>query len=72
MAEEIPRNMAGDRFEVFSASTHRAGLNPKAVGEMMLVWFARQSRRSLFWNCGRLRAFRGVRWEGRALKEATQ
>ena len=31
MAEGLLRNMAGDRFEVFSAGTRPVGLNPNAV-----------------------------------------
>lgn len=31
MAEGLLRRMAGDRFEVFSAGTYAAGLNPNAV-----------------------------------------
>jgi arsenate reductase len=34
MAEGLLRNMAGDRFEVFSAGTRPAGLNPMAVAAM--------------------------------------
>ncbi|MBZ5534917.1 MAG: arsenate reductase ArsC [Acidobacteriia bacterium] len=34
MAEGLLRHMAGDRFEVFSAGTHPAGLNPHAVAAM--------------------------------------
>ena len=31
MAEGLLKNMAGDRFEVFSAGTKPVGLNPNAV-----------------------------------------
>ncbi len=31
MAEGLLRNMAGDRFEIFSAGTHPVALNPLAV-----------------------------------------
>lgn len=34
MAEGLLKNMAGDRFEVFSAGTRPAGLNPLAVSAM--------------------------------------
>ena len=34
MAEGLLRRMAGDRFEVFSAGTRPAGLNPNAVTAM--------------------------------------
>lgn len=34
MAEGLLREMAGDRFEVFSAGTRPAGLNPNAVAAM--------------------------------------
>jgi arsenate reductase len=34
MAEGLLRNMAGDRFEVFSAGTEPAGVNPLAVKAM--------------------------------------
>ncbi len=34
MAEGLLRKMAGDRFEVFSAGTRPAGLNPTAVAAM--------------------------------------
>ena len=34
MAEGLLRNIAGDRFEVFSAGTRPAGLNPNAVAAM--------------------------------------
>ncbi len=34
MAEGYLRQLAGDRFEVFSAGTHPVGLNPKAVAVM--------------------------------------
>lgn len=34
MAEGLLRRMAGDRFEVFSAGTHPAALNPTAVRVM--------------------------------------
>lgn len=34
MAEGLLRNMAGDRFEVFSAGTRPMGLNPNAVKAM--------------------------------------
>ncbi len=34
MAEGLLRDMAGDRFEVFSAGTRPAGLNPLAVSAM--------------------------------------
>ncbi len=34
MAEGLLRNMAADRFEVFSAGTRPAGLNPLAVSAM--------------------------------------
>jgi arsenate reductase len=34
MAEGLLRHMAGDRFEVFSAGTRPAGLNPNAVKAM--------------------------------------
>ncbi len=34
MAEGLLRHLAGDRFEVASAGTHPAGLNPGAVGAM--------------------------------------
>ena len=34
MAEGLLRQMAGDRFEVFSAGTRPVGLNPNAVTAM--------------------------------------
>ena len=34
MAEGLLRHLAGERFEVASAGTHPAGLNPGAVGVM--------------------------------------
>jgi len=34
MAEGLLRHLAGDRYEVASAGTHPAGLNPAAVGVM--------------------------------------
>jgi arsenate reductase len=34
MAEGLLRHLAGDRFEVFSAGTRPAGLNPNAVTAM--------------------------------------
>jgi len=34
MAEGLLRHMAGDRFEVFSAGTKPAGLNPNSVAAM--------------------------------------
>lgn len=34
MAEGLLRHIAGDRFEVFSAGTRPAGLNPNAVAGM--------------------------------------
>jgi arsenate reductase len=34
MAEGLLRNMAGDRFEVFSAGTHPTSLNPNAVSAL--------------------------------------
>jgi arsenate reductase len=34
MAEGLLRHMAGDRFEVFSAGTRPAGLNPNAVAAL--------------------------------------
>ncbi len=34
MAEGLLRHLAGDRFEVFSAGTRPAGLNPNAVAVM--------------------------------------
>jgi arsenate reductase (thioredoxin) len=34
MAEGLLRHLAGDRFEVFSAGTKPAGLNPNAVAAM--------------------------------------
>lgn len=34
MAEGLLRDMAGNRFEVFSAGTHPTGLNPRAVKAM--------------------------------------
>jgi arsenate reductase len=34
MAEGLLRQMAGDRFEVFSAGTHPKGLHPRAVEVM--------------------------------------
>lgn len=34
MAEGLLRHMAGDRFEVFSAGTKPAGLNPNAVAAL--------------------------------------
>jgi arsenate reductase len=34
MAEGLLRQMAGDRFEVFSAGTRPVGLNPNAVAAM--------------------------------------
>jgi arsenate reductase len=37
MAEGLLRNMAGDRFEVFSAGIRPVGLNPKAVEAMREV-----------------------------------
>jgi arsenate reductase len=37
MAEGLMREIAGDRFEVFSAGTRPAGLNPNAVTAMMEV-----------------------------------
>jgi len=37
MAEGLLRSMAGDRFEVFSAGTKPAGLNPNAVSALSEV-----------------------------------
>jgi arsenate reductase (thioredoxin) len=37
MAEGLLRHMAGDVFDVFSAGTHPAGLNPRAVAAMKVV-----------------------------------
>ena len=37
MAEGLLRHMAGDVFEVFSAGTHPAGLNPRAVAAMRAI-----------------------------------
>ncbi len=37
MAEGLLRSMAGDRFEVFSAGTKPAGLNPNAVSALAEV-----------------------------------
>ncbi len=34
MAEGLLRDLAGDRFEVFSAGTHPTGLNPRAIKTM--------------------------------------
>lgn len=37
MAEALLKNMAGDRFEVFSAGTKPVGLNPNAVSALAEV-----------------------------------
>jgi len=37
MAEGLLRHLAGDRFEVASAGTHPAGLNPNAVAVMQEI-----------------------------------
>ena len=37
MAEGLLRSIAGDRFEVFSAGTKPAGLNPNAVAAMSQI-----------------------------------
>ena len=34
MAEGLLRHLAGDRFEVFSAGTHPAGVNPRSAQAM--------------------------------------
>ena len=47
MAEGLLRQLAGERFEVFSAGTHPVGLNPLAVeamGELGLDISAQQSK----------------------------
>ena len=37
MAEGLLRNLAGDRFEIFSAGTHPKGLHPRSVEAMKEV-----------------------------------
>lgn len=46
MAEGILRHWAGDRFEVFSAGTRPAGLNPNAVTAMAEMGIDIAGRRS--------------------------
>lgn len=46
MAEGLLRHWAGDRFEVFSAGTRPAGLNPNAVNAMAEMGIDIAGRRS--------------------------
>lgn len=46
MAEGMLRHLAGDRFEVFSAGTKPAGLNPNAVKAMSEIGIAIAGSRS--------------------------
>ena len=46
MAEGLLRHLAGDRFEVASAGTHPAGLNPGAVAVMQEIGIDISSHRS--------------------------
>jgi arsenate reductase len=46
MAEGLLRDLAGDRFEVFSAGTHPGGLNPHAVTTMKELGIDISSHRS--------------------------
>ncbi len=46
MAEGVLRDLAGDRFEVFSAGTRPGGLNPHAVAAMREVGIDISSHRS--------------------------
>jgi arsenate reductase len=46
MAEGILRHMAGDRYEVFSAGTRPAGLNPLAVEVMREIGIDISGQRS--------------------------
>ncbi len=46
MAEGLLRHMAGDRFEVFSAGTRPAGLNPNAVAAMAEIGISVAGSRS--------------------------
>ena len=46
MAEGLLRNMAGDRFEVFSAGTHPTSLNPNAVSALADLGIDISSHRS--------------------------
>jgi len=46
MAEGLLRRLAGDRFEVFSAGTRPAGLNPKAVAVMREIGIDISGQRS--------------------------
>jgi len=46
MAEGLLRRLAGDRFEVFSAGTHPAGLNPNAILVMAEIGIDLSAHRS--------------------------
>lgn len=46
MAEGLLRRLAGDRFEVFSAGTRPAGLNPHAVAAMREIGIDISGQRS--------------------------
>ena len=46
MAEGLLRHLAGERFEVASAGTHPAGLNPGAVAAMQEIGIDISSHRS--------------------------
>jgi arsenate reductase len=46
MAEGLLRDMAGDRFEVFSAGTRPVGLNPSAVEAMSEIGIDISGQRS--------------------------
>jgi arsenate reductase len=58
MAEGWLRHLAGDRFEVHSAGTHPAGLNPGAVDAMKEAGVDIAAHRSKHLN-----EFAGVRFE---------
>ena len=46
MAEGVLRHLAGDRYDVYSAGTHPAGLNPGAVVAMQELGWDISSHRS--------------------------
>lgn len=46
MAEGLLRNLAGDRFDVFSAGTKPVGLNPNAVNAMSEIGIDISNHRS--------------------------